>query len=41
MLPPEGVTHIKGGSSHDKRPGIKLYLPTSNDLIKREKKNLP
>jgi hypothetical protein len=28
------VLQIKGGSSHLKRSGLKVGLPTSNDLIK-------
>jgi hypothetical protein len=29
--PVESVAHIKGGSSHVKRSGLKIYLPTSKD----------
>lgn len=33
-LPPEGETQMKGGSSHFKRSGLKVYLPTSKDSDK-------
>jgi hypothetical protein len=36
-LPAEGVAQIKGGSSHLKRSGLKVALPTSDDLIKKNK----
>jgi hypothetical protein len=35
--PPESVTQIKVGSSDLKRLGLKVGLPTSNDLIKENK----
>lgn len=33
--PGEGMTWIKGGSSHYKRSGLEVNLPNSNDLIKK------
>jgi hypothetical protein len=33
--PPESVAQIKGGSSHLKNSGLKVGLPTSNNLIKK------
>ena len=35
-LPTEGVLQIKDASSHLKSCGLKLYIPMSNDWIKKK-----
>jgi hypothetical protein len=44
-MPAEDVVQIKGSSSHLRRSGLKVGLPTSNDLIKQNEikslKNVP